>query len=83
MLKRWVLLMAQIHKNVVITGKNLDPAETICAHNILHPPSVQYQNEKRPKSQTRLRFHEILHLREPLVGSIAFFHFVTEQGRAS
>ena len=36
MLKRWVLLMAQVHKNVVITGKYLDPAETICAHNILH-----------------------------------------------
>ena len=29
MLKRWVLLIAQSHKNVVITGKYLDPAETI------------------------------------------------------
>ena len=37
MLKRWVLLMAQVHKNVVITGKYLDPDETIRAYNILQP----------------------------------------------
>ena len=34
-------------------------------------------------SQPELLFHEILHLKGPLVGSWAFFHFGTEQGRAS
>ena len=36
-----------------------------------------------PKSQLKLLFHEILHLREPLVASLTFFHFGTKQGRAS
>ena len=37
-------------------------------------PSVQYRNENISMSQSELLFHEILHLREPLVGSIAFVH---------
>ena len=41
---------------------------------------VQYRNEKMPTSQLVLLLHEILDLREPLVGSLAFFHFGTEQG---
>ena len=32
-----------------------------------------------PRSQTQLLFHEILHLKEPLVVSLAFYHFGTEQ----
>ena len=28
-------------------------------------------------------FNEILHLKEPLVGSLGFFHFGTEEGRVS
>ena len=43
-------------------------------------PPVQYRNEKMPTSQPDLLFFENLHLREPLVGSLAFFHFGTEHG---
>ena len=32
-----------------------------------------------PKSQPELRFQEFLHVRERLVGLLAFFHFGTEQ----
>ena len=32
-----------------------------------------------PWSQPELLFREILHIKEPLVGSLAFFHLVTEQ----
>ena len=60
MLKRWVLLMAQIHKNVVITGKYLDPAETICAHNILQPLPLfrtkmkkKCEQNKQPNSSSK------------------------------
>ena len=35
-----------------------------------------------PRSQTQLLFHEILHLKEPLVVLLAFYHFGTEQGEA-
>ena len=31
-------------------------------------------------SQPELLFHEILHQKEPLVDSLAFYHFGTEQG---
>ena len=43
------------------------------------PLPVQYQNETITKSQPEVPFHEILHLREPLVGLLSFFHFGTEQ----
>ena len=36
-----------------------------------------------PRSQPELLFHEVLHLKEPLVDSLAFYHFGTEQGEAS
>ena len=36
-----------------------------------------------PTSQPELLFHEITHLREPLVGWLVFFHVGTEQGMAS
>ena len=35
---------------------------------------------KMPWSQAELLFHEILHLKEPLNGLLADFHFGTEQG---
>ena len=35
-----------------------------------------------PWSQAELLFHEILHLKEPLNGLLADFHFGTEQGGA-
>ena len=35
-----------------------------------------------PISPSELLFHEILHLREPLVGSLAYFHIRTEMGAA-
>ena len=33
-----------------------------------------------PSSQSQLLFHEILHPKEPLVGSLAYFHVGTEKG---
>ena len=35
----------------------------------------QCRNEKMPSRQPQLLFHEILYLREPLVGLLAFFSF--------
>ena len=40
------------------------------------PPSLQYQNEKMPKSQPDLLLHKIHHSRERLVGWLAFFILV-------
>ena len=50
---------------------------------ILPPLPVQYQIEKMPPRNPELLFDEILHPRDPLVGSFASFHFGTEQGRAN
>ena len=44
------------------------------------PPPVQYLNIKILWSPPLLLFHEILHQKEPLVGSLALFHFGTERG---
>ena len=43
-------------------------------------PACSVPKRKRPTSPPYLHFHEILHLKEPLIGSLAFFHFETEQG---
>ena len=43
-------------------------------------PSCSVPKWKMPMSQQEMLFHEILHRREPLVGSLSFFHFSTEQG---
>ena len=40
----------------------------------------QYRNEKMPMSQQELLFHEILYLREPLVGSLSFFFILVLKG---
>ena len=40
--------------------------------------SVQNRNLTMPRSQLELLFHEILYLKEPLVDSLAFYHFGTE-----
>ena len=45
----------------------------ICQRNLNHSPELQPE----------LLFREILHIKEPLVGSLAFFHFGTEQGGSS
>ena len=42
------------------------------------PSPVQYRNQEIPRSQPELLFHEILHLKEPLVDLLAFNHFNTE-----
>ena len=42
----------------------------ICVSDLfLCGPPVQYRNEKMPTGETEPLFYEILHLREPLVGS--------------
>ena len=46
-------------------------------NSILQCKSSKFDNQ--PKQQC----HGILNLREPLVGSLSFFHFGPEQGRAS
>ena len=46
----------------------------------LPPPLFSTGMKKMPKSQLELLCHEVFHLRESLVGSLAFFHFGTEQG---
>ena len=44
-------------------------------------PLVQYWNEKMPKrQQEELLFHEVLHPREPLVGSLAVFILILNKG---
>ena len=40
--------------------------------SLISPPLFQYQ-KKSTSNQPYLLFHEILHLREPLVGSLAFY----------
>ena len=47
--------------------------------NCRPPPSVQYRNPRMPRSQPELLFHDILHLKKPLVDSLAVNHFGTEQ----
>ena len=46
------------------------------------PLPVQYKNETITKSQLEVLFHEILHLREPLVGSFVLVLY-SEQLRAN
>ena len=44
-----------------------------------HHPTPRFSAKiKNVMEPTRANFHEILHLKEPLVGSLAFFHFGTE-----
>ena len=47
------------------------------------PSPFSVPKRKMAFSQWELLFHEILHLRKPLVGSLAYFLFGTEQGGAS
>ena len=48
------------------------------------PPPASPKNKKRkkkmPGSQPELLFHDIIHVKEPLVVSLAFWHFGTVQG---
>ena len=46
------------------------------------PSPFSVPKRKTAFSQWELLFHEILHLRKPLVGSLAYFLFGTEQGGA-
>ena len=43
------------------------------------PIHVQYGIKKMPRSKPELLFHEILHLKEPLVDSLSSYHFGTVQ----
>ena len=75
-------------KKIYKNAKRVDKSKDICLLDNLSEKyflingdffTVQYQNEKLPRSQPYLLFHEIL-----LVGSLAFFfHFPTEEGKAS
>ena len=75
-------------KKIYKNAKRVDKSKDICLPDNLSEKdflingdffTVQYQNEKLPRSQPYLLFHEIL-----LVGSLAlFFHFPTEEGKAS
>ena len=47
------------------------------------PSSFSVLKRKTAFSQLELLFHEILHLRKPLIGSLAYFLLVTEQGGGS
>ena len=47
------------------------------------PPPFSTKMKKMLWSKPDLLFHEILHLKAPLVGSLAFFHLGTEQRGAS
>ena len=47
------------------------------------PPPFSTKMKKMQWSKPDLLFHEILHLKAPLVGSLAFFHLGTEQRGAS
>ena len=43
-------------------------------------PSIQYQNKKCYGTNQRVLCHEILHLKEPLIGSLAFFILPLNKG---
>ena len=47
------------------------------------PSPFSVPKRKTAFSQPELLFHEILPLRKPLIGSLAYFLFGTEQGGAS
>ena len=47
------------------------------------PSPFSVPKRKTAFSQWELLFHEILHLRKPLVGSLAYFLFSTEWGGGS
>ena len=46
----------------------------------LRGPKPKYQNKNWSTSRPEQLFHENSNLREPLAGSMAYFHFGTEQG---
>ena len=62
-----------IHRGVFTT----DPPPLIPLDNLRGP---KYQNKNWPRSGPEQLFHENSNLREPLAGSMAYFHFGTEYG---
>ena len=72
----WLCLSFNVCASLYLSLSSSSLLTTLgCFFQCPPPLPVQYKNETITKSQLEVLFHEILHLREPLVGSLSFSSF--------